>query len=544
MKGERSKEGMLFAENMSAWFSLLPGASNMAVPMDVKLEMQDYSPEAYLQREEKIRSLLRKKAPKPFQKNNVLEAVKADWPKTLNFMSPRLGEKLKKKFLDEVTQGDLETACEQMVAEFPYVVGLKIEPVNDDYVKRILAYCTDSFISYTVAITVPGWEHVYYSAPESKMGKRHDRHCLAIRGRKRYIYVSDFQRLMTELYVRNYVVAYFRELRETCGSMGEYLKTRVLGRIANYYFANDLSLFMFSEEFLKLPEHPYCTVPEKFNENAGAIYRLLLDNQNPKGIGETIFVYDLHRILTFMRKEYLQRKEESKMEKNLSGEYVRSYQTKRNIPEKYLKAMRQSGFNDYFGYVEIDEDCDLSLMPDLYREYRALCEVVGIPSYKDASLRFRKLGNHHASGLYYPTLACLCVDIRSPHSMAHEVGHMIDYHCDHISEKRDFMDVFDRYQYLLKKYVDEKASKTEKAQLLGSGKYNISYYQQSTEVFARCFEMYLVRTMKVDNSLCRPETGFAYPEDDMLDRLSREFFDALLMHLKGESDEQAGREVS
>ena len=59
--------------------------------------------------------------------------------------------------------------------------------------------------------------------------------------------------------------------------------------------------------------------------------------------------------------------------------------------------------------------------------------------------------------------------------MTHEVGHMIDYHCDHISEKRDFMDVFDRYQYLLKKYVDEKASKTEKAQLLGSGKYNISY---------------------------------------------------------------------
>lgn len=544
MKGERSKEGMLFAENMSAWFSLLPGASNMAVPMDVKLEMQDYSPEAYLQREEKIRSLLRKKAPKPFQKNNVLEAVKADWPKTLNFMSPRLGEELKKKFLDEVTQGDLETACEQMVAEFPYVVGLKIEPVNDDYVKRILAYCTDSFISYTVAITVPGWEHVYYSAPESKMGKRHDRHCLAIRGRKRYIYVADFQRLLTELYVRNYVVAYFRELRETCGSMGEYLKTRVLGRIANYYFANDLSLFMFSEEFLKLPEHPYCTVPEKFNENAGAIYRLLLDNQNSAGIAESIFIYDLHRILTFMRKEYLQRKEESKMEKNLSGEYAKSYQTKRNIPEKYLKAMRQSGFNEYFGYVEIDEDCDLSLMPDLYREYRALCEVVGIPSYKDASLRFRKLGNHHASGLYYPTLACLCVDIRSPHSMAHEVGHMIDYHCDHISEKRDFMDVFDRYQYLLKKYVDEKASKTEKAQLLGSGKYNISYYQQSTEVFARCFEMYLVRTMKVDNSLCRPETGFAYPEDDMLDRLSREFFDALLMHLKGESDEQAGREVS
>lgn len=544
MKKERSVDGMLFTDDMSVWFSLLPSASKMAVPMNVKLENQDYSPEAYLQREEKIKSLLRNRTQKPFRKNSVLESVKDDWPKTLNFMAARLGEELKKKFQEEVEREGISSACEQLAMEFPHIVGLKIEPVKDDYVRRILSYCTDDIVSYNIAFAVPGWENIYFSSPEYKIGKRHDRRNWGFRKSNRYIYVADFQKLMTELYIRNYVIRYFRELRESCGNMGEYLKTRIVGRIANYYFANDLSVFTFSEEFLKLPEHPYCTVPERYSANTGAIYRLILDNHNPKGIAEVIDTFDLQKILTFMRKEYLQRKEESKMEKNLSGEYARSYQTKRNIPEKYLKAMRQSGFNEYFGYVEIDEDCDLALMPDLYREYRALCEVVGIPSYKDVSLRFRKLGNHHASGLYYPTLACLCVDIRSPHSMTHEVGHMIDYHCDHISEKRDFMDVFDCYQYLLKKYVDEKASKTEKAQLLGSGKYNISYYQQSTEVFARCFEMYLVRTMKVDNSLCRPETGFAYPEDDMLDRLSREFFYALLMHLKGESDEQAGRKIS
>ena len=91
MKKERRVDGMLFTDNMSVWFSLLPGASKMAVPMNVKLENQDYSPEAYLQREEKIKSLLRNRTQKPFRKNSVLESVKDDWPKTLNFMAARLG---------------------------------------------------------------------------------------------------------------------------------------------------------------------------------------------------------------------------------------------------------------------------------------------------------------------------------------------------------------------------------------------------------------------------------------------------------------------
>ena len=140
------------------------------------------------------------------------------------------------------------------------------------------------------------------------------------------------------------------------------------------------------------------------------------------------------------------------MEKVLSGDYARSFQTKKNIPQKYIKAMAKSGFNEYFGYVEFDEECDLALMEELYKEYGAFAKELKVQKFPEVSLRFRKLGNHKASGLYYYTLKCLCVDVRFPGSFVHEVGHAIDYHLDHISEKYAFHEVSERSEQLLKDY--------------------------------------------------------------------------------------------
>ena len=109
--------------------------------------------------------------------------------------------------------------------------------------------------------------------------------------------------------------------------------------------------------------------------------------------------------------------------------------------------------------------------------------------------------------------------------MAHEVGHMIDYHNGSLSKKYSFQKIYDRYEYLLKEY-QKKGSETEKKVLKGSSKYNLKYYLQPTEVFARCFEMYVVRTRNIDNSLCRPG-GFAYPEDEALMMLIKGYFDEL-----------------
>ena len=215
------------------------------------------------------------------------------------------------------------------------------------------------------------------------------------------------------------------------------------------------------------------------------------------------------------------------MERVLSGDYARSFQTKKNIPGKCVSAMARSGFNRYFGYVEFDEECDLSLMEELFREYDAFTKELSINSFPEVSLRFRKLGNHKATGLYYYTLKCLCVDVRYPGAFVHEVGHAIDYHLDHISDKFAFSKVAERYESLLKEYV-AKGKKEEIAVLKGKTKYNLQYYLMPTEIFARCFEMYVVRIRKIDNSLCKPESGFAYPEDEKLMYLITSFFDEIL----------------
>lgn len=536
----------IMGTDIAFWYRLMPDVAAVEMTMG---GIGEYAAsekdglEKYLTKEEKIYSLLRKKQSKPFRKSQVLEGIKKSWDKTLDFLTVRLGKELKERFLQIESEAGMDEACEWLQREFICIPGLSIESTTDEYVKRMMKSCgTKEEFYHMVRIRVPGWKE-FFSAVESGVQKKYDRFNYGFRGENRYICLADFQRLITELYVRNYMLQYFCDLREECGTMREYFNTRLVCRVAREYFKEGL-LDGFSEEVLNLREMPYVTVPDEFSEKKG-IYRLIMDNQHPEDVVNMISSSDCQEILKLMKAEYLQRKEEAKMEKNLSGEYAKSYETKRNIPEKYLRAMARSGFNNYYGYVEYDEDCDLDLLPELYREYQALCEVVGIPAYKDASLRFRKLGNHHASGLYYPTLACLCVDLRYPQSMAHEVGHMIDYHCDHISEKRDFMDVFDRYSFLLRRVADNTQDVNLKKKLRSSGKYNLSYYLQSTEIFARCFEMYLVRTMKVNNSLCRPEAGFAYPEDEQLDRACEEFFSALLEQLKGEKEDgKEGREVS
>lgn len=132
------------------------------------------------------------------------------------------------------------------------------------------------------------------------------------------------------------------------------------------------------------------------------------------------------------------------------------------------------------------------------------------------------------------------MDPRYPDSMAHGVGHMIDYEMGHISEMTGFVEVYDRYEYLLRSFLQDTKDEALKKQLKGSGKFNLSYYLQPTEVFARCFVLYLVRVRKVDNSLCEPESGFACPEDEDLERKYTEYFDELFSRREKTDDQRTG----
>ena len=472
----------------------------------------------YLQKGEKILTLLREKKQKdPFVADNVMEMVKGRWELTQNTVAKKVGEALEKEFLsvleeDSELYESLLNACEVLSSHVLSLV--EIRPENREREKSLVSVVCHQREKAVINVRYADEDKVVPVGADFKKG--HERGCKLRGDRGCYMYPANFKPLIGELYLKKYVLDKLRSMKEECGGAEEYAKIRVIGKLqARYTSGKRNTDYAYLKEHLSSSACRYGILlfyPESEEAEYGA---LMLQS------------YELQSLLAALQDDYHKLKNEAKMEKELSGDYAKSFQTKKNIPQKCVKAMSQSGFNEYFGYVEFDEECDLSLMEELYREYQAFAKELGIPKYPEVSLRFRKLGNHKASGLYYYILKCLCVDVRSPGSMVHEVGHAIDYHLGHISAQYTFQGVYDRYEMLLTKYVD-RAKGPQVDILKGKTKYNLQYYLMPTEVFARCFEMYVVRIRGIDNSLCKPEAGFAYPEDEELQAAMKEFFDGIL----------------
>lgn len=215
----------------------------------------------------------------------------------------------------------------------------------------------------------------------------------------------------------------------------------------------------------------------------------------------------------------------------LTRDCAKSYQTKKNIPKKMLQYMKESGFNDYFGFVEYDESVDLEKAKEIEHEFRAFKETyLPLVSSTDNSIRFRLLGKHKASGLYYPFIGCLCVDVRNPSSLIHEYGHLLDYKYGSLSRSYSFKKLRDMYERHLNNIVESGAKGS--AQLQSKTKYSMDYYLIPTEIFARCFELYISKVLGMKNSLVPSEFGWEYPTDDEFLIEVETFFEGLPMFSK------------
>ena len=225
-------------------------------------------------------------------------------------------------------------------------------------------------------------------------------------------------------------------------------------------------------------------------------------------------------------KEQAARRINEKYERVVSGDYARSFQTKKHINKKTIEAMEKTGFNRFFGFVEFDNDVDLLKVEEIYREFKDFNKFIfgEYVSTPDTSIRFRKLGQHKATGLYYPGFDCICVDIENPYSLVHEYGHMLDYHNGIVSEKYDFQKIRADYEILFDKNVAESKKKL-------TGKYDKKYYLTPTEIFARCFEIY-VKHKGLDNSIIEQEFDFAYPSDEHFVEMVIEYFEKFLENMK------------
>lgn len=253
---------------------------------------------------------------------------------------------------------------------------------------------------------------------------------------------------------------------------------------------------------------------------------------------EHIGLYLLHHIILNQQDNV----EELKQRKLLEGQVAKAYTTKRNISEMMLDKMQTSIFNRYFGFVEFDEDIDLQLLDLITQEFIALNQqIFHNMTCKDVALRFRKLGRHHATGLYYPSISTMVVDLRYPSSFLHEYFHMIDDHLNDVSLHYDFSKIVYRYQTLLQRSV-EKANENGTQVVPNNGKYNLSYYMRKSEIFARCGEIYLFRILKIKSSLLKPneKESIFYPDDERLNQLIEAYYDNLLLKISKNNEMQKG----
>lgn len=226
------------------------------------------------------------------------------------------------------------------------------------------------------------------------------------------------------------------------------------------------------------------------------------------------------------------------------GAYAKSYMLKSNIPTKTIAAMEKSELNSYFGFVEYDESVDPIKVAEVEKQFIAVKETYlrDIDGSRNA-IRFRKLGNHKASGLYYPGVKCLCVDYRYTDSFIHEYGHLIDYENDSLSLKGAFYPIRVRYEECLKKDMQNNCALD--AKMNGKSKYNLSYYLKPTEIFARSFELYCSKVLGVSNDLLPAEFNvsvYPYKDECYMDAVTA-YFDALLNISRDVSDTDGEEEL-
>ncbi|MCQ4925064.1 hypothetical protein NE686_18325 [Tissierella carlieri] len=234
---------------------------------------------------------------------------------------------------------------------------------------------------------------------------------------------------------------------------------------------------------------------------------------------------------------------DAKEEVNIRSEYARSYETKKNIPQKVLNKMETTVFKRHFGYIEFDELVDLNKIELIEKEWDSINNKILFPLAKEHSLRFRRLGKYNASGLYFSEMKAVCIDLAAPSSMIHEIFHMIDYTTlttSILSSLYNFRGIVERYREITDKKVDS-LDDTNKFKIKWNGKtkYNKDYYHSSKEIFARCGEIYIEKILGIESSLVKADNRILYPTDDefLLD-LIKKYYSSIIQLAPQKKEEQ------
>lgn len=255
--------------------------------------------------------------------------------------------------------------------------------------------------------------------------------------------------------------------------------------IENYFSEHESVIPVLSENFMKNRIYNH----EKFD-----LTRFTYEDIYPTKIKSYAFSrLALVNFICYLYEVDVSKALQDKYNKNSRGSVARAFETKLNINKETKEIMESSLLNKTFRYLEIDNDVDL----DLFRSFERAVEDAKGKFYKVIDdklpeLRLRKLGKHHANGVYFPHVKCICVDVRHTSSFFHEVGHYLDYNTlpeGLISMSDEFFPVVIDYREKLKTYGKNMTLK------------KLEYYSTPTEIFARAFELYLNEKRGVNDNI-------------------------------------------
>ena len=269
----------------------------------------------------------------------------------------------------------------------------------------------------------------------------------------------------------------------------------------NWLLAYDLNKF----EGSSLPEH--CLIKE-FGKEYGYANVLVMDRKHCLQ-----YLWELKSRL-FLQ-EYIQTVASVSLQLRALQQqevtaHAKTYQTKKNINKETQKRMNEleHRWKDYYSGVEIDNGVDLNELSKVEDDMQRILEI--LPHTDNRTLpimRFRKIHQHKAFGIFYPFNNTLAIDYRDGlQSFIHEYGHYLDFNWS----KLGALSLGRKFEPIL-----VSASKRLE-QIYASGKVTVfrnklDYFEIPSEVFALAFDIYCSRK-GLDNTFIKNPDSYIHDE--------------------------------
>lgn len=184
---------------------------------------------------------------------------------------------------------------------------------------------------------------------------------------------------------------------------------------------------------------------------------------------------------------------QSDFDRQTNSKHAKYFQTKKQIKKATQKRMDilDHEWSDYVKKVELDNEVDLDKLKRLEPQIKETFEALPRgESGRKPALRFRKLRNHNALGMYTPLNDTMAVDFRPDdrggvalRSFVHEYGHFLDYN----SGSKFSRSLSPEFSHILHSTQHEVANLSDKT----VSEHQKEYLTVPTEVFARGFELYV-----------------------------------------------------